>query len=246
MALSGWSASNFLHRASDVGTEPFLISAWGNVASAPSFNMLVGKSTGAAFTGYRAMAHRGGAGVPIKATVELTAEAVATTATPTGAWHHAAVAFVSTTLREAWVNGANKGTNTTSITPGAADRVRIGLTPSGVDAYPGGLAEVSFWDLTGFSSTDRDNLVAALASGDNPLNLTAAAGQPWTGKLLAYWIDSANTITDLSANGRHMTLNGTLTNFGSHPTIDAVATGGLLGKLAGQGGLVGQRKGLVA
>jgi len=66
-----------------------------------------------------------------------------------------------------------------------------------------------------------------LAAGGNPLNINGQSAQPWTGKLVAYWdLPSTADLTDKSGNGHTLTTNGTLTNFASHPTIDAVSGGG--------------------
>jgi hypothetical protein len=155
-------------------------------------------------------------------------EAYAGAAVPDTTWTHVFGEALSTTSRAASINGANRGTNGTTINPSAATGVRIGTRAAGDEFYQaaGAIAEVSIWDGTGMSDGNRASLSTKLAVGWNPININAEVGQPWTGKLTAYILDSSNSLTDLSGNGHNFTMIGTLTNFGSHPTIDAVSGGG--------------------
>src|SRR5436190_1323100 len=56
------------------------------------------------------------------------AAAESTAGYATGGWHHAIGVFASATDRRAYYDGANKGTNSTSVTPTSIDRVAIGCT----------------------------------------------------------------------------------------------------------------------
>lgn len=54
------------------------------------------------------------------------ASALATTALGLNAWHHACGVFAANNDRRAYLDGANKGTNTTAITPAGLDRTGVG------------------------------------------------------------------------------------------------------------------------
>jgi hypothetical protein len=160
-----------------------------------------------------------------KFTLEGTADSVNTGSVNT--WTHLFGAWRSQILRESFLNGnvASKGTNATdSGTQVAADITVIGNMPGLSDPNEGtaGIAEVSMWDLTGFTTDNIETLANRLFAGRNPINLRNEISQPWTGLLTAYVINSSNTITDLSGNGNTFTMQGTLTDYGSHPSIDAV------------------------
>jgi hypothetical protein len=84
----------------------------------------------------------------------------------TGPWYHACGVFASTTSRSAYLNGAGKGTDTTSITA-SADRTLIGARINGgtVGAfYTGRVADAAIWNI---DLTDAE--VASLATGMSPL-----------------------------------------------------------------------------
>lgn len=233
MALTGWSAANFLSRAVLIGTEPFMVSAWGFAATGSA-------SYRTAFSSYL----NADVGNDNRRTLrlmdtdqvdcEILADPVQGEAIdgthPNNIWFNMCGAWVSSTLRSVWMNGGTSSNETTSVTPTTPDRTSIGVNGLGDFNWPtaGGLAEVSIWDVTGFTSGNRDSLAALLAAGDNPINIDAQAGQPWTGMLLRYWpLTNTSTLTDASGNdATPLTMNGTLTNFGSHPTIDPVSSGG--------------------
>jgi len=91
-------------------------------------------------------------------------------------WHHGAGVFTNSTLRAAFLDGANKGTNTTSRTPAALDNTDISRVGYGVWAYYSGyLAEIAVW---GVALTDDE--VAILGKGYSPLSVRRQ-------NLVAYW-----------------------------------------------------------
>lgn len=256
MALTSWSAANYLQRLSAVyDTYPFIISVWVNQPTiTAAYAVSIGQQATSDHVRGQMIVESANAFLALtRSTASVFAASTTTLATNT--WSLGFGEFIATNSRAASVNGANRGTNTGSISPNASDSLFIGRRQGATDSpFPAAaaIAEVSIWDGTGMSDANRASLHSKLynggagGAGGNPININAEVGQPWTAKLEAYYINSANAITDLSGNGHDLTMVGTLTNFGSHPNIEAVATGGLLGKLAGQGGLVGQRKGLVA
>lgn len=80
--------------------------------------------------------------------------------------HHACTVFTSTTLRAAFLDGINKGTNTDTITPSGLDRTTIGVLPrSALDnSMDGDIWEAGIWN-----AALSDNEVAMLANGFSPL-----------------------------------------------------------------------------
>jgi len=113
-------------------------------------------------------------------------------------WYHACGIEYASNSRAVFMNGANKGTNSTDLSPANADRLSIGVrgdsTPSGY--MSGLLAEIALWntDLT-------DAEVAILADGFSPLFVRPA-------NLVAYWplIGRYSPEIDL-VGGYGMTLN---------------------------------------
>jgi len=226
MALTGWSDSNFLSRAAVVGTEPFFVIGWCNLANAATFRNLYGQ--GAVDTGanYRTVLFYNN-NLGVVESYDGTNDGLAVGAAhPANTWHILGAAFTSGSSRSVWVNADARVDNTTAVTVGAGTETRIGKGVN--DGIPfttaGGIAEVSVWDSTGMSLANLDSLVVKIRAGGNPININAEAAQPWTAKLTTYVLDSANTLTDLSGNGNNFTMQGTLTNFASHPTIDAVTS----------------------
>lgn len=95
------------------------------------------------------------------------AAASSTTTYSTGVWHHGAAVFASTSDRRAFLDGGNKGTNTSSIPMPAVDNTTIGVRHSNnVYQFPfnGRIAEVGIWSV---ALTDAE--VATLGDGYSPL-----------------------------------------------------------------------------
>jgi hypothetical protein len=231
MAITGWSTANYLTRAAAVATQPILVSAWGLHKATGT----QGRAFEVGISGnnqHRRTLQVDAAALPgavQHSTSSVTGIAVATAAPAVDTWFQMSGWFLTNTSREITWDNANLGSNTVSKAPSAPDTTRIGLGCGGVGdwATAGALAEVSVWDATGFTATDRRNLDAKLAAGDNPLAINAEAAQPWTGKLLAYWPMLSHTdLADASGNGHDMTMVGTLTTFASHPPVDAAPGGG--------------------
>ena len=139
----------------------------------------------------------------------------------TSTWTHGAARFDSSTSRSAYV-GTSQGTVvTTSTSPTGFDRVTIGCRPTITEYWDGLIAHVAFWTLDGMDETAIDNLVTALAGGDNPLGVTTDA------TLVRYWpLVNDGDLADQSGNGG-ATLTATgATHNASNPTVDAPPSGG--------------------
>jgi hypothetical protein len=226
-ALTGWSDSNFLSRAAVIGTEPFFVIGWVNLASSPTYRTFYGQ--GAVDTGanYRQAQLTDSSDVAVVESYDGTADGIASSSIghPAGSWFVFSAAFTSGSSRSIWLHTDTRVDNTTAVTITGGTETRIGKAMNDGAPFPAaaGIAEVSTWDSTGMTLANLDSLVVKIRAGENPININAEAAQPWTGKLSTYVLDSANTLTDLSGNGNNFTMNGTLTNVASHPTIDAVS-----------------------
>jgi hypothetical protein len=93
-------------------------------------------------------------------------------------WNHAACVFSSATSRAAYLNGGNKGTETTNITFAAGiDTTVIGRLsrPTPAAYFHGSCAEAGVW-----AAALSDEEIAALAAGLSPLQVRPQS-------LVAYW-----------------------------------------------------------
>lgn len=86
-----------------------------------------------------------------------------TTANDTN-WHHAAAVYTSATSRAAYIDGANKGTNTASRSPTDATIFRLGIFPDDTGDMNGNIAHAAKWNIA-----LSDSEIASLAAGANPL-----------------------------------------------------------------------------
>jgi len=96
-----------------------------------------------------------------------TTKKASTTAKATaGTWHHICGVFASSTSRAAYLDGGNKGTDTTSSTPTGIDRTSIGRVGDSTPGYDtdGAVAEAAIWNA---ALTDAE--VVVLATGVSPL-----------------------------------------------------------------------------
>jgi hypothetical protein len=229
MALTGWvDNTNYLFRNAAVwpGAVGFYVSAWcyratGSAATSWIFSLFE------AGTDHRSLFAETDDVIWIEASGDVSTSVAGAHAN--AAWFHVGAGFLAAdqaVYRNASSGGASVAD--TVLTPTATT---IGVHGAGGNsaswANAGALAEISVWDTTGMTTGNVTSLDAKLynggagGAGANPLNVDAELAQPWTGKLVAYVIDSANSLTDLAGNGHNFTMQGTLTNFASHPTIDA-------------------------
>lgn len=91
-------------------------------------------------------------------------------------WQHAAGVWSASNSRSAFVNGGNKGTDTTDLTPTAPNHTYIGNYDGANVWYAGYLAEVAVWSGAYLSDAE----VAELALGVPPPRVKPA-------NLAAYW-----------------------------------------------------------
>jgi len=231
MALTGWSDTNFLSRAAVVGTEPFFVAGWCNLASSAVYKTLYAQ--GAVDTGanYRHAQITDSSNIAVVESYDGTADGIASSniGHPASSWFVFGAAFTSGSSRSIWLHTDTRVDDTTAvtITGGTATRIGKAMNDGAPFAATGGIAEVSVWNTTGMTLANLDSLVVKIRAGENPININAESSQPWTGKLFRYWpLTNSTTLTDASGNdATPLTMNGTLTNFASHPTIDAAGGG---------------------
>lgn len=98
------------------------------------------------------------------------AKAISTLGVSVNTWFHACGIFATSTDRRAFLNGGNKGTNSTDKSPDDIGRIGIGcLVRQSITQYwSGRIAEVAIWDLTnwpGATGSDKaDNFEKILPS----------------------------------------------------------------------------------
>jgi hypothetical protein len=231
MALTSWSASNYLRRLSQVyDTYPFMISAWGFRGVTVNAVNMIEVGTSASADHVRGRLQASGTNNRLEAQSRSTSNAAASLAldAPLSTWFHIAGEFIATNSRAVLQDGANRVSDATSVSPNASNSVHVGVRSDASSPWPSGsgLAEASIWNCSGMTTGNMDSLAVKLAAGENPINIDAEAGQPWTGLLVAYWpLTNTSDLADATGNGHDLTMVGTLTNHASHPTIDAVDSG---------------------
>lgn len=122
-------------------------------------------------------------------------------------WEHAAAVFTSDASRAAFLNGGNKGTNSTSATPAALDTTRIGVNDFG-EYMDGDVAEAAIWNV----ALD-DAEIAALAKGVCPLLIRPTS-------LVAYWPLLNSAAPDVDRwNSRYDLTPTNAPTMGTHPYV---------------------------
>lgn len=185
MARRGWSTSNFLRCSSAVVTAaPVTIAAWGKTSISGTVQAMGGIFNSASTAKH--MLYVNGSNSISAVTDDGAAAAAAASVSVTisaNVWFHACGVWASATDRRAFLNGANKGTDATNLTPAGLNRTSIGVQ-DGVAADPsspfapagtGDLAEVAIWNV---ALSDAD--VASLALGIHPFLVRPD-------KLVGYW-----------------------------------------------------------
>jgi len=175
------TSSQYLQVERPVITDyPFTMACWFKVASIPASRMLMyvgDKDSGRMWQGMFLEHDTAYPGRAYSRSESETSIAISTGSVTMNQWQHLCCVFPSSASRSAFVNGGNKGTNSTSVSISGLDRTCIGrfgdASPSGY--FDGPIAEAAVWDA---ALTDAE--VASLAAGFSPLLIRPA-------NLVAYW-----------------------------------------------------------
>lgn len=122
-------------------------------------------------------------------------EAITTASYSANTWHHLAGVFPANNSRSVYLDGGNKVTETTSITPAGVDRTSVGLQRQGGSGsqfyFLGRIAEVAVWSV---ALSDAE--VAQLAAGANPRTIQASS-------LVEYWPITGQAVVNPAETGVH-------------------------------------------
>lgn len=200
MALTGWSISNYLSvGAALVTAAPCTIAAFIKQADTGTTRTVV--QSGTSGTGNHRFALLVSSAQRNQALVQTTSgdQAVAGVSNGTNVWVHAAAVFVSATDRKAYLNGANEGSNATSLTPTPAgmNMTRIGVNTNTLQPFSGAIQRVTIFNRA-LSAAE----IQQLAGGMYPTLLSDCIA--W------YELDSATVFSNLATGLNAMTLTGTL------------------------------------
>lgn len=186
---------------------PLTMACWANLTSVAATQALIWTGNSAAANHYMTLELRstGFVGATVRNTTVFTASSSAAPSANT--WFHACGAFSSSTLRTAYLNGGNSGTNTSSSTPTTFNRTNIGRYGSSVPTnYADGLiAEAAIWDQVLDASE-----VASLAAGVCPLLVRPTA--------LIFYAPLVRTLTADIRGGLTLSNSAGVT-VGDHPRI---------------------------
>jgi hypothetical protein len=226
MAITGWSTSNYLTRAAAVWPQglPFLVSGWAQVVDADTAGSDPLYELGQTDSNNRRVLFRSSSGQTV-AISRATSNGTATSggSTAKDVWANHVATFNASNLRRAYLNGGNRQGDSTNIGPASPTHTYLGIRSNGTGPFPpaSGLAEVSVWDTDGFSDEQHDALAVQLAAGDSPIAINEDSGDPAYLRLVAYWrLLNTSDLNDYSGNGHHLTQEGSLSNFASHPAVD--------------------------
>ena len=131
-------------------------------------------------------------------------------------WHHAAAVWTANNSRAAFLDGANKGTDTNSRTPSGMNRTIVGLGgDANFDLY-GKVAHVGIWNV---ALSDGD--IATLAGGANPQSVQLA-------NLVAYWTLDTNASPEDDVIGANDLTVTTATYSSDNPTVSAFSASSIV------------------
>jgi len=133
-----------------------------------------------------------------------------TTATvaETTTWHHVAGVFPATNSRSVYLDGANKVTNTTDLTPVGINKFLIGERADGTSDLNGLIAHAAIWNVA------LDDAEIAMLGTDrvHPLMVRPQS-------LVAYWQHMGRDTADIDViGGYNLTASGTTAN-GDEPPL---------------------------
>jgi hypothetical protein len=220
------SSSQYLQRLGvPVSAAPLTLAIWAK-PSAATPGVFAGTICNAATNGWFTAGCNGASPTPARAyhydnatagIADSTVNLVANT------WTHICAVFTSNTARAAYLNGAAKGTNATTMTTPALDRVMVGAGYFGgalFSPWDGDLAEFAIWNVA-----LSDSEVAQLATGGTGgIGLAATLVRP--GNLLAYFpiLGTSSPEPDTMGGAGLTLVNGPTS--ATHPPIQGASPAG--------------------
>lgn len=213
MSRRDWSALNFLeyNATPSVTAAPLSMACWGksSVASGGVGQSIFGLFTsGSAVNRNRillAVDNAGSISFNIADGAGTTPATSSTTITA-DTWFHACGTYASATAYAVYLNGAGKGTGSTSRVPSGINRVCVGIADAlttGVPFAPAGTGDICWCAIWNIDLSDTD--AASLADGVHPFMVRPD-------KLLDFWpIFGRNSPeNNVKNNTRVLTITGTL------------------------------------
>lgn len=215
MALTGWGSTNFLRYGGAVlTTAPLTMACWiYHPSTFSALESIVGVyQAAAAAIREQFVLNISATGTVLARTCDSVGgnSAQSTASTSAGVWFHACGVFASSSDRRAFLNGGNKGTNTTSRTPAGLDRTSLGKQDNAGNnnfvAPDVSIAEAAIWNI---AMSDAE--VAQLAV----FGTRATAVRP--DALVAYWpLPGISTMEFDVIGGNNLAVQGGL-SAASHP-----------------------------
>ena len=187
---------------------PFTLSMWGRCTNVTNDQAAFGiyDTDGGQ---YYVLWFRGATGDVVSASTGLTTFADSSASYTNGQWHHVAGVFSSATSRTVYLDGGNSGTNTTSNTQAACERV-VFATTNGFGAsngFDGSIANAGIYNV-------------ALTAGQI---ISLASGAPCPAvrpDALVAWYPFKSESPDVDWWGQHNLTTGTGTpTYSQHPPI---------------------------
>jgi hypothetical protein len=212
MALTLDGSTQWLTLGSALRTAiPFTIAGWVYQDSGHGQHTAVNISDGSANNRFTVQLDSSGTLEAETAESGSDSKASATSDLSADTWGHIAAVFASATDRRALLDGANKGTNTTSRTPSGLNASALGtsLSGGGTQDWLGRFAHMGLWSVA-----LSDVEIAMLALGYLPPQVKPAS-------LLSYWILPGGVATELDRwdGGNNWTTAGSPTASAGPPKL---------------------------
>lgn len=200
MALSGWSASNFVRVPSGIITAaPVTMACWAKTSDVTTNQQLMGLYNSASNDLNKFEMDINSGNVRALTSDGTSGNNATKSGLTTNTWFHAGAVFGSATSRVAWLNGAKGTADTTSRTPSGINRAVIGIQNNAsatIKPFLGQIAEAAWWNV----ALD-DAEMASLAAGFPPMLIRPQS-------LIAY-LPLVRDLIDLKGNA--FAIQGSLT-----------------------------------
>lgn len=140
---------------------PLTMACWFNATALDNAHRLLSLTDGSTNNRFQIGISVANAVLGLIASGGSSANATSTASITAGAWYHCAAVFTSATSRAVYLNGGNKGTNATNLTPSGLNVTALGN--DGTTTCNGKVALPAIWN-----SAHSDGEIAALAAGLHP------------------------------------------------------------------------------